>query len=646
MRRLLATVLLALPLVAQDSTDPTAAAGENISGSVELGYRGVSDVAGSLDTYRSIVNLNDGFRVFGVDLVVKDPKRKVFDQLTLFADNWGDPYNTIRVDAEREKTYRFTFDYRNILYFNALPSFANPGLNNGILQSQRTFDVNRKIWNSELEFRPGTRIVPYLGFSRDSGDGNGVTPFVTNGNEYAISTQYRDQTNDYRGGVRFEMNRWHLTVEQGGATFKDDQQAFTDDLNYGNRTSTILGRELFVDGARQAYGMRGNSMYSRALFTADPARWIGLTGQFLYSRPKVDSSYNQGAQGLLYLGGSSFADATQGAATGLAKRPHSSGSFTAEIRPTQRIRIQESILTDRSHVASSLLWNLAAQSDGDPATGTQQNFNDRLVTNYNRQQIDAFFDVTSRITLRGGHRYEWGDSQVRTPKLYPSGALETGELKRNVGLFGANFRVTKKAVINFDYEGADASKSYFRTSLHDYQQVRLRARLHPRDDLQFNAGVHYLTNDNPSSGDSYDFRDVRATGSVRWHPAGGKRLSVLGEYTYSSIKSDIGILLPPFYTPALSAYRDNAHQGVGLIDVILPGITSELTPRLSAGGSFFRSSGSRPTRYWQPMGRILLPVHRHVSGFVEWRYYGMTQTFYSFEGFRTHHVMVGLRLEL
>jgi len=646
MRRLLAALLLTLPLLAQDAADPAAGAEKNVSGSVEVGYRGVSDVAGSMDTYRSVVNLNDGFRVFEFDLIVRDPKRKLFEELTLFADSWGDPYNTIRVDAERNKTYRFTFDYRNILYFNAIPSFANPGPGDGILQSQRTFDVNRKLWNSDLEFRPGTRIVPYLGFSQDSGDGHGVVPYVAIGNEYPISTRYRDHTDDYRGGVRFEMNRWHLTVEQGGATFKDDQEVFTGELNHGNRSSSLLGRELFIDGARQGYGMRGNSMYSRALFTANPTRWAGLNGQFLYSRPKVDASYVEGAEGLLYLGGASFADITRATGNGLAKRPRTSGSFSAEIRPNQRIRIHESIMTDRSHVASSLLWNFAAQTDGDPATAAQRNFNDRLVTNYNRQQIDAFFDVTSRITLRGGHRYEWGDAQVRAPKLYPSRGLDTGELKRNVGLFGANFRATKKAVINFDYEGADAGETYFRTSLHDYHQARLRTRFHPRDDLQFNAGLHYLTNENPSSGESYDFRDIRATGSLRWRPAGGRRFSVLGEYTFSSIKSDIGIRIPPFYTPALSAYRDNAHQGMGLIDINLPGFSPELKPRLTAGGSFFRSSGSRPTKYWQPMGRILLPVHRHVSGFFEWRYYGMTQTFYSFEGFRTHHLMFGLRLSL
>ena len=34
----------------------------------------------------------------------------------------------------------------------------------------------------------------------------------------------RDSTDNYRGGVRFELNRFHVTLEQGGTTFKEDDR--------------------------------------------------------------------------------------------------------------------------------------------------------------------------------------------------------------------------------------------------------------------------------------------------------------------------------------------------------------------------------------------------------------------------------------
>ena len=35
-----------------------------------------------------------------------------------------------------------------------------------------------------------------------------------------------DKTDNYRGGVRLEFNRFHVTLEQGGTTLRDDQQAY------------------------------------------------------------------------------------------------------------------------------------------------------------------------------------------------------------------------------------------------------------------------------------------------------------------------------------------------------------------------------------------------------------------------------------
>ena len=69
-----------------------------------------------------------------------------------------------------------------------------------------------------------------------------------------------------------------------------------------------------------------------------------------------------------------------------------------------------------------------------------------------------------------------------------------------------------------------------------------------------------------------------------------------------------------------------------------------LNPRVAFGGSLFRSSGSRPTRFWQPVGRIALPVHPKLAIISEWRWYGFTQPFYRFEEFRTHLFTAGLRI--
>ena len=88
---------------------------------------------------------------------------------------------------------------------------------------------------------------------------------------------------------------------------------------------------------------------------------------------------------------------------------------------------------------------------------------------------------------------------------------------------------------------------------------------------------------------------------------------------------------------ATSLYHENAHTGTALVSV----------KWFSAGGSFFKSSGSRPTQYYQPLARVSVPVYKHVYWNAEWRYYGFAesgQPYYFLEGFRSNQLMLSLKL--
>src|SRR5207249_2011407 len=89
----------ATPAQAPPAEKPAASpvpSGESwLTGSIELGYRWRSDVGGSFDTYRSIVNLGSGPKLLGTDFTLTDPKHRAFDQIRVRAYSWGDePYST------------------------------------------------------------------------------------------------------------------------------------------------------------------------------------------------------------------------------------------------------------------------------------------------------------------------------------------------------------------------------------------------------------------------------------------------------------------------------------------------------------------------------------------------------------------------
>jgi hypothetical protein len=309
------------------------------------------------------------------------------------------------------------------------------------------------------------------------------------------------------------------------------------------------------------------------------------------------------------------------------------------------VRVIESFMTDRMHNASfGLLTETLVLSPNNTRAIPPLGLNDRLVLNYNQQQVDVLVDVTSKITLRGGHRYVWGDATVRAGQLNQFTGLEASELKRHVGLAGLTVRPLQKLYVSADYEGASSDRSYFRTSLYDYQKAKLRARYQLFGTLSLQAQMSFLSNENPSPGVNYEFFSRDTTFSAQWMPAGGKRISITADYSRSTLRSDINYLVPQQLSlPERSFYRDNGHTATTLVDVVLPG-SGAFKPRISLGGSLFVSAGSRPTSYYQPIAKLSLPIQKHVYWNTEWRWFGYSEPFYAFEGFRAHAFMTGVRL--
>jgi len=629
---------------------PSPVAERNFTLQMDIGHRFVQDVRGDLNTYRSVVNLGSGPKLLGLESQITDPKRRIFDRLNIGAHSWGgDPYNTLRVDMERRGAYRLTGDYRNIQYFNFLPSFANPGAPQTLL-NQRSYDAKRRMSNVELELLPGRWLVPYFAMTRDDGTGQGITPYVANSNEYPLPTVLDDGSTIFRGGVRIELRRFHATLEQGGGTFRDNQRIFSSLRNAGNRTTPVFGQQLLLTDLLQSYQVDGRNIFTKGLLTAAPADWVNFYGSFIHSRPTTDVNYTDGGSGLFLLGAGRFFNTFQSLLGAEAKMPRNSAAAAAEIRAGRWVRILQSFWTDRFHNASSALLTEQFLTGATPVEARNLFTAERLVVNYNRQQTEGFLDVIPKVTLRGGYRYVWGDA-VTPPSLLTAGQPSTGQIRMHVGLAGLTFRPNSRVSANLDYEGSPGDKNYFRTSLHNYHQVRARMQAQLPASLRFASSFYFLDNYNPNTSPApalrnfaaYELRNYALSGSLQWMPGGGKHFSLLTEYTKSSIRSDVQYLAPQTLQPERSYYRDEGHMVTTLVD-LRPRGAALGAPYLSVGGSLFRSGGSRPTNYYQPVGRLALPLNAMVEAYGEWRWYGMTQAMFLYEGFRTHMGTIGLRL--
>ena len=641
--------LLVATLGAQQPSEESKAAGPpepRLSGSVDVGYRALSGVGGDYQSYRSVVNLGEGPKLFSLDAALLDPSHQLFDRLDLRMNSWGgDPYNTARLEARRDGVYRFSLDYRNIAYFNFLPSFADPTRERGLFLNQRALDSYRRTDELELVLLPGRRIMPYVAYSRNSSRGHGITTFVLEANEYPVPHTLRDHSDNVRGGIRLEYPRLYLTLEGGGITYHIDQQVYTfPERNPGNLTTPVLGRALYLDRGNQSLDVRGSSRFARASLTARPASWADLSAQFQFSQPHSDTLYRQNNSG-------SFADFTRlqfysaelVSLDARSRQPHTSASLAAELRPFRRLRLLEAWMTDRLHNAGSALLTDRLLVSGGQLDERTLAAAQRLVLNYNEQEVLTLWEVSRHLTLRAGHRFVWGDVQTPPALIQAPAELVRPELRRHVALAGGSFWYGSRLRLTADLEASPGDRSYFRTSLHRYQRGKVRAHYQVRPSLWLNGNFSVLNNQNPAPAIAWDFLSRQNTVGLQWNPGNGKRLSWLGEYTRFTLRSELSYRDPGSSFSERSSYRDNGHAGTALLEVGLPG-RGVVQPRVSLGGSLVIGAGTRPARYYQPAVRLALPLSARAQWYAEWRWYALTQPYYLYEGFRNHHFVTGLRV--
>ena len=641
--RVVLPFLFAAAVWAQETPPIASPQGEqNWDVNLDIRNRWVQDIGGNSQVYRSVVNLGEGPRLFGGDIRFRDSAGAWIDTLDANANSWGgDPYNTAHVRFGLRDVYDLTFNYRNVAYFNNLPSFANPLLGEGLLLSQRALDITRRQIETDLVIKPNATVSPFFSFYNAHGFGRGTTIYRADGDEFPVDTDLDDDLTSFRGGVKLNFSKYNFTLEQGGTTFSDDQEVFfRDGTNPGNITRPFLGRDIVLNELLQHYRADGDGFFNRGVVQGRPASWLNFTGQFLYSRPTINVTHD------LTAAGSFVSQALIAPFTGQfeqtladANRPHSSASWTTELRPHDRLRIVQSWYTDRFHVSSgsSLVRILNTQ----PETQFENVAIQTLILNYNQHQVDAIFEAHPRVTLRGGHRFVWGDAVVPEATLrFGSEPHNQGEIRRHVGLAGLSLRAASRLTFSMDFETSPGDRTFFRTGLMDYWKTKTRARYKLSPSLSLTGAFAILDNRNPAQDINFDFQSRQTSVSFHFTPANGERFSVLADYTRSTLRSDIEVVQLPFFGQEFSRYRDNGHHA-GLFGDFQVG-----RARLTAGGSFSVNAGSRPTRYYVPRGAVTVPVADRFKWVAEWRWYGFGEEFFRYEDFRTHTFSTGLQIGL
>ena len=525
--------------------------------------------------------------------------------------------------------YELRVNYRSLAYFNDLPTFANPLLDEGLLLSQRSIDLRRRLFNADVEIKRWAQFLPFFEVFHNDNQGRGVTTFVTEGQEFPVGTQFGDTLTSFRGGLKLNNRRWNLTLEQGGTRFADSQRVRLDGAAEGNNRRRLFGADIRLDQLDQRYNADGDGLFSRAALQGRPSERLSFAAQYSYSRPQINVRQDLTASGL-FLSPQlmPFSGLTE-RALGDASRPRSAASWNTVMRLTKRLRLIHSWFTDRFEISSAL----SIVSTLDEASSI------RTVTlSMSRNQIDAVYDLTRRATLRGGHRYEWGAAETPSPSLtFGGGASRTGLVRRHVALAGANVRAASKLRLTLDFEGSPGDQTFFRTGLMSYQKGKARVRYELTEHLVVSGSLSALRNRNEDPTIDLDFRSQSKSVSVTWSPA-DRPISVVADYSRINLRSSTMVIGLPFFVTELAAYRERAHQGGLYANIRLP---NEVT--LDVGGTLYTGQGSRPSRFYQPRVGVGGRLDERFRWVAEWRWHGFAERFLHVENFRAHEGSVGIQ---
>ena len=282
--------------------------------------------------------------------------------------------------------------------------------------------------------------------------------------------------------------------------------------------------------------------------------------------------------------------------TGAANQPHTTGNVGFECGSVPTVTAHHRIVDDRPLSRCRLTVRLPSSFAAPPPTASPISAsrlpNYSQAVNYNQQQFDLIYDLTSKITLRGGCPFVLGRRHGAGRPTQPDRQPGHRQTEPHIGLGGFTYRAAQKLSVNLDYEGSSSDNIYFRTSLNDYSKGRARAQVSGQSALSHPGELPVLNNQNPDPDIRYDFLQPRQFAlTIFWTPNSREAHQPDGRIRplHRALQISVSYAAVPrrraSVVPRQCAHR-HAPRGCRA-----PGLTGA---KLTMGGSLFISNGQPP----------------------------------------------------
>jgi len=536
--------------------------------SLGAGYQWL-DVSGNEDMYKSQLNERQGLALQELSLTVAAPSGGLFDRLRVDASGFGaEPEGRFRLSVGRSGMYDLRISYFRARAFSALPTLANPFLDQGIVPGQHT--QNRVLDNLDMDLQlfPGAVITPLVGYSRYHVDGPGTTTYHVGENEYRLDSHLAETTHEARAGVGIHLDGFQATVVEAWRAFHDtDAYALAPGGGAGNNPAPVLGQDQSLDSFNRRDRSDGSYAVTTGSFAGTVSDRLRFTGSFV--KTDFQSSLAEDEQ----LSGSLVSFAIARFFGGLGQQTHArtsapdwrgaarveaepvdgleaSGGYARSHRDFDGLALISSLYTGTVNYAGLDPRNLATLLTSTTALERNQTTWDGMLSTRNLGPLRLWADV-ARVD----------EELTVTPDaaeiVVPGG--QGGRFDRTIRRWSAGATATVDGLkLALDWKDDHAPDSIVRTDYRDLKRWRLRADWTAGKLLRVVGTAEKLDGDNPAEGIDYDFRarhwgvDVDLTALE----ALGVRLG------YAKFKADsaVTIVVPQNFTLEPSLYTEDGEE--------------------------------------------------------------------------------------
>lgn len=587
---------------------------------VEIGYRW-TEVDGNEDLYKTQINEDDGILLRSFSLFSTN-EGGAFDQFRIDASELGTgPAQSMRLMAAKDNSYRFNLTYRERDAFSALPAFANPLLGAGITPGQHTYDRTRRMIDADLEFLPGRKITPFIGYSRNTYDGPGTTTYTLGIDEFKLNQNLDETEDEIRAGLGFNFGRFYGSVIQGWRSIDSNEElSLVQGGNAGNNPGPILGTPVTASNITRNSSTETDSPFTNIFATVAVTDGIRFIGNYSMFDAEADGTeFEEGTGQFVSFAISRFFTGIEESVTSNAENNTWRGGLRTEIALGRKLALDAGFRTEERELQGSALINTLFQN-----TITFGGVDPRDVTEI--LQADSALDRSEDVLFANLHGRAFGPFSFRFGYAQAKQEIDVmpdlseivvpgnqgGIFERTVDTVDASATFAKAGfLLGASVRLDDADTPVFRTDFLNRDRLRVRAAYRTPGNM-FRVGVtaENMDQDNDENGVGFEGSQDQLTADFEFAPV--KMFTVRGAFSQLDAESTVTILRPETLAPMTSFHEETGESIEGGFSLNFNRFT------LDADILQFENEGTLPFTLDRNRVRLYFDVTAHAGIIGEW----------------------------